>query len=94
MVLRDPAALAGLFTRSGVLVVDRSTTARGRVEIARAGPRLWRKGFSYVADVGRVATAGDLALVLADGAAHVALRGRDGTWYLVITVLGGAHCGR
>jgi hypothetical protein len=87
VVLRDPVALAGLFTPSGVLVVDRWTRARGHVEIGRVGPRLWREGLSYVADAGRVETAGDLALLLAGGSVHVARRGRAGTWHLVIAVI-------
>lgn len=86
VVLRDPAALAGLYAASGVLVVG-TTRAGGRPEIVRAAPRLWNDGFGYVADAGRVETAGDLALVLGGGSAHVARRARDGTWRLVITVL-------
>jgi hypothetical protein len=91
VVLRDPTALAGLFTPFGVLVVDPSTTGRGPAAIGRIGPRLWQDGRGYLAGASRVESAGDLALVLTVGASHVARRARDGTWRLVITVLDELH---
>jgi len=80
-VLRDNAAVAALFTPSGVLIADDhgdiggiAIRARGPAAIGRLAGRLWRH--SYVADARRVLQVGDIALIVNNGA--LAPRHSDG----------------
>jgi hypothetical protein len=87
VVLRDAAALAGLFEPGGVLAVGGAPPARGPEALAGSAPRLWGRRSAYVAGPARVLQARDLALVAARPAVHVARRAADGGWRLAISLV-------
>ena len=86
-VLRDPSAPRALFDDGAVLGLAGGAEARGGAAIARAFARLWAEERTYVARTVRVMRARDTALVVADAAIHVAVRGRDGAWRSAISLL-------
>jgi hypothetical protein len=86
-VIRDRAALAGLFEERAVLVAGDGRVARGSGAIARLATALWERDRTYVADPRQVVQARDLALILGEGAINVARRGGDGGWRYAIALL-------
>jgi hypothetical protein len=87
-VTRDAAALSAMFAEGGVLAVGPGPhAARGGVEIGRLATALWEGERTYVAEPRRVVQARDTALVLADRAINVLLRGSDGAWRYAIALL-------
>jgi hypothetical protein len=91
-VLRDAAAVARLFEARALLVAGGlAGEARGNGEIALSAPGLWAHGSTYVADLGRVVQAHDIALVLAAQGTNVVRRGSDGAWRYAISLLSIGH---
>lgn len=87
-VVRDDAVLARLFDDGAVFADARGgPLARGAEQIGRALEELWAAGGTYLAGPRRVLQARDTALVLGDGAIHVARRGGDGVWRAAIALL-------
>jgi len=87
-VVRDGAVLGQLFDDGAVFADARGgPLARGGEEIGRALGELWAAGGMYVAGPRHVLQARDTALVLGDGAIHVARRGGDGVWRAAIALL-------
>jgi hypothetical protein len=87
-LVRDGAALAGLFEEGAVLVErDGLRAARGGGEIARAAELLWAGERTYVADPQRVLQARDTALVVAERGINVLRRGSDGAWRYAIALV-------
>jgi ketosteroid isomerase-like protein len=85
-VIRDRAALAGLFEEGAVLVADDGQVASGSTAIARLVTALWERDHTYIADPRRVVQARDIALVVAERAINVMRRGRDGAWRYVMAL--------
>jgi len=91
-VLRDGAMLGQLFDDGAVFANARGgPVARGGAAIGRALGELWATGGTYVAGPRHVLQAGGTALVVGDGAIHVARRDSDGVWRAVIAVLHTEH---
>jgi hypothetical protein len=87
-VLRDQAALAGLFENAALLVPGQGLRdGRGREEIARVAGAMWELEGRYFANPRRVLQVGSTALVLAERAVNVARRGHDGSWRYAISFL-------
>ncbi len=86
-VIRDPAALAGLFEERAVLVAGDGRVVRGSGAIARLAAAMWERDRTYVADPRQVVQASDLALILGERAINVARRGDDGGWRYAIVLL-------
>ena len=87
-VIRDRAALAGLFEEGAVLAArGRGDVARGGEAIARLATAMWEGEGTYLADPQRVVQVRDTALVLADQGISVARRGGDGIWRYAISLL-------
>ncbi len=87
-VVRDGAVLGRLFDDGAVFADARGgPVARGGEAIGRAVGELWAAGGTYLAGPRRVLQARDTALVLGDGAIHVARRGGDGVWRAAIALL-------
>lgn len=87
-VIRDRAALAGLFDAGAVLVAHRGTMrARGGQEIARLVTAAWDRDLAYVAAPGRVLQARDVALIVAEHDINVVRRGSDRLWRYAISLL-------
>ena len=84
-LLRDSAALAGLFEEDGLLV-RAALQSRGRAEIARACSLIWDPGDDYLAETNRIFQARRTVLIIGDNATSVATRGCDGTWRYAISV--------
>jgi hypothetical protein len=89
-VLRDAAALVGLFAPRAMLVAAGRHPAHGRPEIAAAVSALWADDRTYLAGPYRVLSAGDTALAFCTDAVHVMQRSRARTWRYAISVLGGS----
>jgi hypothetical protein len=87
LVLRDSHAVAGLFEEGAVLAAGDERPARGGEEIARSALATWTGGHTYVADPRQVLQARDLALIVSEGAIHVARRRDDGSWRYAISLL-------
>lgn len=87
-VVRDGAVLARLFDDGAVFAdAGGGPVARGGEAICHAVEELWAAGGTYVAGPRRVLQARNTALVLGDGAIHVARRGADGAWRAAIALL-------
>lgn len=87
-VVRDGAVLGRLFDDGAVFAdAGGGPVVRGGEAIGRAVGELWAAGGTYVAGPRRVLQARDTALVLGDGAIHVARRGADGVWRAAIALL-------
>jgi hypothetical protein len=87
-VLRDRAALAGLFDDGSMLVAgDEQLQARGGEQVARLASTLWERDLGYIAAPRRVLQARDITLIVADGAINIARRGSDGAWRYAIALL-------
>jgi hypothetical protein len=85
-VVRDPAGLARLFEKGGVLVPGHGLpAARGRDEIAHVAGQLWET--VYLAAPRHVVQARDTALVVGADGVNVARRGRDRYWRYAIAFL-------
>jgi hypothetical protein len=78
LLMRDQAALAGLFAAGAVLAVDDAPVARGDA-ITPAAMTYWGDR-TYVADPRRVLLARDVALVVTECGVNVARRDADGAW--------------
>jgi hypothetical protein len=94
-VVRDPAGLARLFEKGGVLVPGHGLpAARGRDEIAHVAGQLWENVYAaqlwetvYLAAPRHVVQARDTALVVGADGVNVARRGRDRYWRYAIAFL-------
>jgi hypothetical protein len=87
-LLRDEAALAGLFEDGAVLAAGGDAPqARGGETIARLATALWDSERRYVASPQRVLQARTTALVVAERAINVLRRGDDGRWRYAISLL-------
>ena len=87
VVLRDAAAVAGLFEPGGVLAVGGAGPARGAEQVTASAARLWDGARPYVAGPASALRTRDLALVTAGRAVHVARRAADGGWRLAIALV-------
>lgn len=86
-LLRDPDAIADLFERHALLLVDGGCRqARGHNEIATVAGAIWASDRTYLATPGPVIRARDTALLLGP-APGVARRARDGSWRYAISLL-------
>jgi hypothetical protein len=85
-VIRDRAALAGLF-EDGAVLGDGSREARGGDEIARLASHMWEQERTYLAGPRRVVQARDTGLVVAKRGVNVVRRGPDGGWRYAIALL-------
>jgi hypothetical protein len=86
-VIGDENAFAGLFDGGSVLSAGSGSDARGGEEIMRLAAALRGRGYTYLADRGRVLQAGDTSLVIARRAINVMRRGTDRRWRYAISVL-------
>ncbi len=87
-VTRDAHAVASLFADGAVLVLGAQPFgARGTDEIGGVAAALLEADATYVAAPQRVVQAGDVALVIADGAISVARRHGDRAWAYAIALL-------
>ena len=86
-VLRDAAALVGLFAPQAVLVATGRPAAHGRSEIAATVRSLWAEDHTYLAGAHRVVLVGGTALVISPDAVHVMQRGRERTWCYLVSVI-------
>jgi hypothetical protein len=86
-VLRDSAALDGLFADGAVLTEAGGLEARGGEEIARALAELWARDRTYVASARRVLRTRDTALVVAHAGVHVLRCDDAGMWRAAISLL-------
>jgi hypothetical protein len=88
LLMRDAAALAGLFEDAGVLVTSHGPEQiRGPGQIIRSARLLWEHQPGYLAGPRRVFQARNTALLLGDGVINVARRGPDGAWRYAISIL-------
>jgi len=87
LMIRDGAALAGLFEEGAVLVPGDARPARGRDDIARLVLATWDGDEIYVADPQCVTQIRGVALIVAERAISVARRGDDGAWRYAIFLL-------
>lgn len=87
LLIRDMAALAGLFEDGALLAIGDRAAGRGTEEIALQALAMWGDERSYVADPRHIMQARDVALVLSEHGVNVAQRGRDGTWRFAIVHL-------
>ncbi len=87
VVLRDAAALSGLFEPGGVLVAGAVCELRGRGAIAKAVETTTALGGGYLAHPRRLYQSGDLVLLLGNGVINVARRGADRTWRFAISLI-------
>jgi hypothetical protein len=85
-VIGDEDAFTGLFDSGSVLSASDASDARGG-EIMRLAAVMRGRGYTYLADRGRVFQAGDISLVVAKRAINVMRRGSDRRWRYAISVL-------
>jgi hypothetical protein len=91
-MIRDRAALVGLFEEGAVVAPDdRRKEARGEEAIAQLATAIWTRNRVYLAEPRRVLQARDVALVVADGGIHVVRRGSAGAWRYSISLLSVDH---
>lgn len=87
LVLQNVEALAELFEEGALMAVGSDhQEIRGVEDICRFAGGIWAQENTYVADLGGVTQAGDLALVVTSRGVNVARRGTDGSWRYVILV--------
>ena len=88
LVLENPKALMQLFEEGALVAVGADhREVRGAEEISRLAARIWNQENTYLADLGRVMQARDLALVVTSRGVNVARRGSDGSWRYVILLV-------
>lgn len=86
LVLENVEALAELFEEGALMAVGAGHEVRGAEDICRFAGAIWAQENTYVADLGGVTQAGDLALIVTSRGVNVARRGIDGSWRYVILV--------
>ncbi|MBA2239781.1 MAG: hypothetical protein H0W09_00825 [Solirubrobacterales bacterium] len=87
-VVRDGTQLSALFEDCGILALTPAgREVCGSEAIGKAAASLWTRDRTYVAKAPRVLRARDTALLLSEAGIHVARRGRDKEWRLMICVL-------
>lgn len=86
-IVRDIAALGGLFDDRAVLDVGRGLgEVRGREAIERVVTAMWDRDRTYVAEPRRVLQSGDTALSLGWGI-NVVRRDHEGAWRFAIALI-------
>jgi hypothetical protein len=85
-VIRDRAALAGLF-EDGAVLGDGSREARGGDEIVLLVSDIWESERTYLAEPRRIVQARDTGLIVATSGINVVRRGPDGGWRYAIALL-------
>ena len=86
-VTRDAEALSRCSRRARCSPLARDRTRPAAALKSVGSPALWEGERTYVAEPRRVVQARDIALVLADRAINVLLRGSDGAWRYAIALL-------
>ena len=87
LVLDNWDALGELFEEQALLTAGTGCSeVRGAEEISRLASGIWADE-TYLANVGRVLQARDLALILTSRGVNVVRRGDDGSWRYVILAL-------
>jgi hypothetical protein len=87
-VVRDLAALSGLFDDGAILVAeDGPIEACGGEQIARLASAMWERDRLYLAAPRHLLQAREITLIVAENAINVARRGSDGTWRYAIALL-------
>jgi hypothetical protein len=88
LVLENREALTQLFEEGALMAVGTGhREIRGAQEISRFAGGIWTQENTYLADLGRIMQARDLALVVTSRGVNVARRGTDGSWRYVILVV-------
>lgn len=84
LMIRDRAALIGLFEDGAVLSVCNGPPARGGPEIAGLALATWDGSRSYVTSPGQIVQGRDVALIVAGPNIHVMHRSNTGWRYAIV----------
>lgn len=88
LVLENREALTQLFEEGALVAAGRGQReARGAEEISRVAGGIWTQENTYLAGLGRVMQARDLALVITPSGVNLLRKGADGFWRYVILVV-------
>ena len=84
-VLRDRAALAGLFETDGLIAADGAAARGAGIEAFVAA--LWERDVTYLAQPRRVLQVGNTALIVDEQSISVVRRAADARWRYAIALL-------
>src|SRR3990170_2819314 len=88
LVLENREGLTQLFEQEALMAVGMGhREVRGAEEISRVADGTWTQENTYLAGVGRVMQARDLALVITPRGVNLLRQGADGFWRYVILVV-------
>jgi hypothetical protein len=88
LVLENREGLTQLFEQEALMAVGAAhQEVRGADKISRFVGGIWTQENTYLADLGRVMQARDLALVVTSRGVNVARRATDGSWRYAILLV-------